>query len=427
MTPTASPGSGSRLLEAAQDDRGGLDEHAGVEGDVLGQAVHDLLGHRDQLRVATRPREPERLDALAPVRLAAAAGPAAMADDHSLADDAVARRHRFDVRPDLDDGARPLVARDDREAHPPRVGEDAGHHLDVGPAQARLAALDEDVVGPHGRRLHLSVGDRVGSLDDDRLHAETILRAVSAIADLASRFSSLYTGALTDVLDRHGLLQQTLPPELVPLREGMRLAGPVYPVLGRPHPGHDYDTSIRRVLEMLGSVPSGHVAVYQTNDAHLGAPGRALGHLAGDARLRRRRARRRGARRRVHPARGLPGLRALRDPAGLRATVGAAGARRRRHRRRRGAHRTRRLDRRDRDGLVVVPGETVDEILGEAEEKVATESEIRESVRGGALRSKPTRLRHLLSARSVLTTAEHRRTFCKRLQSRGGKPCRRET
>jgi regulator of RNase E activity RraA len=32
-----------------------------------------------------------------------------------------------------------------------------------------------------------------------------------------------------------------------------------------------------------------------------------------------------------------------------------------------------------------VPGNTVNEILAEAEEKVATESEIRESVRGGAL------------------------------------------
>jgi regulator of RNase E activity RraA len=47
----------------------------------------------------------------------------------------------------------------------------------------------------------------------------------------------------------------------------------VYPVLGRPHPNHDYDTSIRRVLEMLGSVPPGSVAVYETNErtaAHFG-------------------------------------------------------------------------------------------------------------------------------------------------------------
>ena len=171
-----------------------------------------------------------------------------MADDHALAHHAVADADGCHVRPDLDDGARPFVAGDDREAHPPRIGEDAGHHLDVGPAQARGAALDEDVAGPHDGRLHLSVGDRVGSLDDDRPHAETILRAVTASADLAGRFSSLYTGALTDVLDRHGLLQQTLPHELAPLREGMRLAGPVYPILGRPHPSHDYDTSIRLVL-----------------------------------------------------------------------------------------------------------------------------------------------------------------------------------
>jgi 4-hydroxy-4-methyl-2-oxoglutarate aldolase len=39
----------------------------------------------------------------------------------------------------------------------------------------------------------------------------------------------------------------------------------------------------------------------------------------------------------------------------------------------------------DRDGLVIVPGERVDAILAEAEEKVATESEIRESVRAGTL------------------------------------------
>ena len=128
---------------------------------MLGQAVHDLLGHRDELGVAARPREPERLDALAPLRLAAAAAPAAMADDEAFAHDAVAHLHGLHVGADLEDGARPLVAGDDREAHPPRVGEDAGHHLDVGPAQARLAAADEDVVGPHGRRLHLSVGDRV--------------------------------------------------------------------------------------------------------------------------------------------------------------------------------------------------------------------------------------------------------------------------
>jgi 4-hydroxy-4-methyl-2-oxoglutarate aldolase len=39
----------------------------------------------------------------------------------------------------------------------------------------------------------------------------------------------------------------------------------------------------------------------------------------------------------------------------------------------------------DRDGLVIVPGERVQEILAEAEAKVATENQIRESVRRGTL------------------------------------------
>jgi 4-hydroxy-4-methyl-2-oxoglutarate aldolase len=93
------------------------------------------------------------------------------------------------------------------------------------------------------------------------------------LAALHERYSALYTGAITDVLDRRGLMQQTLPSQLRPLRAGMRVAGPAFPTLGRPHPGHDYDTSIRRMLTMLGAVPAEHVVVYQTNDAtsaHLG-------------------------------------------------------------------------------------------------------------------------------------------------------------
>jgi 4-hydroxy-4-methyl-2-oxoglutarate aldolase len=91
--------------------------------------------------------------------------------------------------------------------------------------------------------------------------------------ELQRRFTALYTGAITDVLDRMGFLRQTLPPDITPLRPGMRLAGPAYPIEGRPERAPDYDTAIRKVLEMLGHVPAGHVAVYQTNDsssAHLG-------------------------------------------------------------------------------------------------------------------------------------------------------------
>ena len=208
---------------------------------------------------------------------------------------------------------------------------------------------------------------------------------MSQTADLARRFSSVYTGALTDVLDRHGHLQQTLPPELAPLRPGSRLAGPAYPVLGRPHPGRDYDASIRLVLEMLGSVPLGSVAVYQTNDrasAHFGelsATSLASRGCAGaviDG----------GTRdaeyilredfpvfsRYVTPQDCVPRWEVLAHGdvtivvGGVLVSAGdwIVG---------------------DRDGVVVVPAGLVEEVLREAEAKVATEDEIRDLVRSGTL------------------------------------------
>lgn len=208
---------------------------------------------------------------------------------------------------------------------------------------------------------------------------------VSATDDLARRFSSLYTGVLTDVLDRHGYLQQTLPPELLPLRPGMRVAGPAYPVLGRPHPGHDYDRSIRLVLEMLGSVPPGHVAVYQCNDrvsAHLGELSVTSLHSRGCA----------GAvidggvrdvdyilreafpvfSRYVTPQDCVPRWELL-EHGDVAIVIGGV--------------RVARGDWivGDADGLVVVPGEAVEAIVREAEDKASTENQIRDSVRRGML------------------------------------------
>jgi 4-hydroxy-4-methyl-2-oxoglutarate aldolase len=208
---------------------------------------------------------------------------------------------------------------------------------------------------------------------------------VSGTADLAHRFSAVYTGALTDVLDRHGHLQQTLPPELAPLRPGSRLAGPAYPILGRPHPGHDYDTSIRLVLEMLGAVPTGSVAVYQTNDrasaqfgelsatslASRGCAGAVIDGGTRDAEYILREDFPVFSRY-VTPQDCVPRWEVLAHGdvtivvGGVRVAPGdwIVG---------------------DRDGVVVVPAELVEQVLSEAEAKIATEDEIRDAVRSGTL------------------------------------------
>ena len=205
------------------------------------------------------------------------------------------------------------------------------------------------------------------------------------LGELPQRLSALYTGAITDVLDGHGYLQQTLPPELAPLRPGMRLAGPAFTVEGQPHPGHEYDASIRKILEMLGAVPPGHVAVYQTNDrssAHLGelsvtslkARGCAGAVIDGGCRdieyilredfpvFARYTTPQDCVPRWELVARGETTI----TVGGVRVAPGDWVVA-------------------DHDGIVVIPGEVLESVLAEAEAMVATESEIRRAVRAGAL------------------------------------------
>lgn len=205
------------------------------------------------------------------------------------------------------------------------------------------------------------------------------------LSSTAARFRAIYTAAVADALDRRGLLDQTLPPELAPLSPEMRLAGPAYPVEGRPQVGHDYDASIRAFLTMLGAVPSGHVVVYQTNDresAQLGelsvtslrARGCAGAVLDG------------GCRdvdfivrdgfpvfaRFTTPQDSIPRWE-LRAHGDVTVEIGAV-----------------RIAPgdwvvADRDGIVVVPASLVDEVLAEAEQKASVENRVRDAVREGVL------------------------------------------
>lgn len=93
------------------------------------------------------------------------------------------------------------------------------------------------------------------------------------LPELCDRFSQIYTGAITDVLDELNLYKQTLPWELKPLKPGMRSAGAAFPVIGHSQRQVDFEASIRSILRMLGEVPADSVIVYETNDrraAHLG-------------------------------------------------------------------------------------------------------------------------------------------------------------
>lgn len=90
---------------------------------------------------------------------------------------------------------------------------------------------------------------------------------------MRERFTAIYTAVLADILDARGFRQQTLPPSIRSLEPGARIAGPAYTIKGRATETEDYDDAIRKVLTMLGSVPAEHVAVYacqQKVSAHLG-------------------------------------------------------------------------------------------------------------------------------------------------------------
>jgi 4-hydroxy-4-methyl-2-oxoglutarate aldolase len=206
----------------------------------------------------------------------------------------------------------------------------------------------------------------------------------STVETLAARFRAVYTGALTDVLDSLGLLNQTLPAELRPLRAGMTLAGPAFTIEGRPRAGIDYRESIVRILDMLGAVPALHVAVYQTHDrasAHLGelsvaslvARGCAGAVIDGGCRDVT-----------AILSEGLPVFSRYVTPQDCVPRWELLG-----HSREVtiGAVRVSPGDWvvADADGIVVVPAAACEETLERAEAIVATESEVRAAVRAGTL------------------------------------------
>lgn len=95
----------------------------------------------------------------------------------------------------------------------------------------------------------------------------------SDIEDLRQRYLALYTGAVSDILDKRGLRHQVLPHWITPFTNANRIAGWAFTGQGYPcaDTAHD-DTQTR--LAMLDSIQPGTVSVWacggSTDCAHWG-------------------------------------------------------------------------------------------------------------------------------------------------------------
>jgi 4-hydroxy-4-methyl-2-oxoglutarate aldolase len=84
--------------------------------------------------------------------------------------------------------------------------------------------------------------------------------------DLTERLERCYAAAVFDVLRGRGLADTVLPPDIVPLDPGRRLAGPVFTLRGRPAPGADPHETLLAWTGFLSRAPAGHVVVCEGND-----------------------------------------------------------------------------------------------------------------------------------------------------------------
>jgi regulator of RNase E activity RraA len=94
-----------------------------------------------------------------------------------------------------------------------------------------------------------------------------------ALDDVCRRFSVIYTGAISDVLDEMGYRNQVLSSNIQGLKMEQRLAGVALTVEGQSTESFDPEEVYIPILEMLGGLQRNDVIVCQPNDscsAHIG-------------------------------------------------------------------------------------------------------------------------------------------------------------
>jgi len=93
------------------------------------------------------------------------------------------------------------------------------------------------------------------------------------IDEICRRFSAIYTGAISDVMDEMGYPIHALPKEIQGLAIDHGFAGRALTVEGEPSQSNDPDEIFLPLLRMLGDIMPGDVIVTQPHDsscAHLG-------------------------------------------------------------------------------------------------------------------------------------------------------------
>lgn len=81
--------------------------------------------------------------------------------------------------------------------------------------------------------------------------------------ELCTRYEALFTAAVNDVLRERNLTHQTLPNNILPLKEEMKLAGPAFTIKGAK--SLLVKNEMRERAEMLESIPEHSVVAWDTS------------------------------------------------------------------------------------------------------------------------------------------------------------------
>jgi regulator of RNase E activity RraA len=199
---------------------------------------------------------------------------------------------------------------------------------------------------------------------------------------LAARLEAAYAGAVYDVLRARGRGNCVLPATIRPLHEEWKLAGPVFTVSGRPSPETDAHKTLVAWTQMLSAVPADHVVICQPNDDTLSH----MGELSAETMQYR------GVRGYIVDGGcrdtefilrlGFPVFcryrtpvdivgRWLPDELGGQVTIGGVTIK------------TGDVVHADRDGVVIIPGEIAEDVVGEVETVMKTENLVRKAILHG--------------------------------------------